>query len=181
MAPNDLTPLLASAVQAWQELGLEVGETALVAGEGALADVFCLAALWHGACPVITLGAAAGRIEGVMGWNVPADDPEPALEELAQLLAGAPAVAAVDLTGRAVIADMFFEVLPQYSRLLLAGDAGEPLTIDYYVNIHRKGIRVLARRVDPEAVDALMLQRALDLLSSAERAAAWLKVAGSGS
>ncbi len=174
-------PLLACALHAWQELELEVGETALVAGDGPLADIFRLAALWHGASPVIKLGAGGGQVEGVRSCEVPDDDPESVLDELAVQLAEAPAVAAVDLTGRAVVADMFFEILPRYSRLLLAGDTGEPLTIDYYVNIHRKGIGVLARRADPNTADARMLQRASDLLASAERAAACRKAADSGS
>ncbi|MBD3868861.1 MAG: hypothetical protein IFK94_12105 [Acidobacteria bacterium] len=174
-----VAPYLASALHAWEELRLEVGETALVAGSGTLTNVFCLAALWCGACPVITLGPD-GHVDGVSGWDIPAEDPEPTLDRLTTELAAVPAVAAVDLTGRAAVADMFFEVLPQYARLLLAGDTGEPLTIDYYVNIHRKGIDLMAREIDVSSVDARMLQRASALLSSPDRAEACLRAANKG-
>ena len=171
-----VVPLLATALNGWQELGLEIGETALVSGEGPLARMFCLAALWHGACPVILLAAADPGIPGVGTWTVPSDDPEPTLEKLAGRLAGDPAVAAVDLSGRAFVADSLFEVLPVYTRLMLAGSAGEPLTIDYYNNIHRKGLTVLARRIDsdsyPDAGDDPMMARARALLACPERAEA---------
>lgn len=142
-------PMLAVAVRYWQELGLDLGETALVAGDGFLARMFCLAAVWHGACPVIRLDSSDPDIPGVENWKLPSDDPEASLDRLAGRLADAPAVAAVELTGQAVVADALFEILPVYARLLLAGSAGEPLTIDYYNNIHRKGINVLARTIDP--------------------------------
>ena len=170
---DTVVPPLAVAVEAWQELGLELGETAVVSGEGLMADLFCLAALWSGACPVIRLGSRNDSIPGTRCWTVPADDPEPALEQLASRLADAPAVAAVELTGTAVAADILFETIPVYSRLLLAGAAGEPLTIDYYNNIHRKGITVLARSIDPvpEVCDETdpMVRRARALVASPER------------
>ena len=168
-----VVPPLAAAVGAWQELGLELGETAVVSGEGLLADLFCLAALWSGACPVIRLGSRNDSIPGTRCWTVPSDDPEPALEQLASQLADAPAVAAVELTGTAVAADILFETIPVYSRLLLGGSGGEPLTIDYYNNIHRKGITVLARNIDPAPgvsdESDTMVRRARTLVASPER------------
>lgn len=177
--PAAVEPYLAAAVGAWQELGLDLGETALVSGDGIQARMLCLAALWHGACPVVRLDSKDPDIAGVDHCRLPEDDPDPALEALAKRLAAAPAVAAVDLTGRAVVVDALFEVLPGYARLMLAGSGGEPLTIDYYNNIHRKGITVLARRIDSgSGLDGSMPERVRALLACPERARAAVAAAG---
>jgi len=58
----------------------------------------------------------------------------------------------VDLSGRADVIDVLLEVIPRWGRLLLAGPAGTPVTIDYYRNVHRKGIVFATTVLEPSRV-----------------------------
>jgi threonine dehydrogenase-like Zn-dependent dehydrogenase len=140
------TALLAVALEAWDELGLELGEAALIAGDGPTARIFATAAGYRGACPVVQVGADGKGLPG------------------AEELAGMAGVAAVDLSGRADTVDALLEALPEGARLMLAGDDSEPQTIDYYGNIHRKGVHLLCRRLQAGSPSGFWLERASLLL-----------------
>ena len=61
-------------------------------------------------------------------------------------------VAAIDLSGKAEITDVLFEGLPRLSRLMLAAYQGAPLNIDFYNNVHRKGVLLRNALCDPLAL-----------------------------
>jgi threonine dehydrogenase-like Zn-dependent dehydrogenase len=146
MNRSDESVSLARALWAWEELGLELGETALISGEGPMARMVALAASCRGACPVVLVGSAAQGLPG------------------AEELAGRAGVAAVDLTGRSETVDALLEALPHGARLMLAGHESEPQTIDYYNNIHRKGVHLLCRRLQTRSPSEFWMERAVLLL-----------------
>ena len=169
-----LAPLLASALDTWHELHLELGEAALLTGDCELARLLALTALWHGACPVIGIGGFSSEIDGTQVFPIDSDEPESDMLSLSMRLSESPATKCIDLTGEAATIDILLEVLPQYFRMILGGNETELLTIDYYVNIHRKGGHVLARNFDPAATinatgkpgEVSALERAFRLLAS---------------
>ena len=58
----------------------------------------------------------------------------------------------MELSGRAEVLDILLEMMPRWSRLLLAGPAGQPVTIDFYKNVHRKGAVIAAMDVEAGSI-----------------------------
>lgn len=163
-----LAPLLAMAFDVWDELSLELGETAVCTGGGPLAGLVTLAAVYRGACPVIRLACPEETVAGVKSMTISREDTESSVDELRDVFLTRPGTAVVELTGRADMVDVLLESIPRYSRLMLAGGESEPLTVDYYNNMHRSGITVLARRL--QAADALLAPQGSRLASQLARA-----------
>jgi hypothetical protein len=158
-----MIPMLAEAMRAWELMQLEVGAAAVVTPGSRWSPLLELLATWYGARPV-SLGTAMGDSEAVSA--------------LAATLARFPVVCVAELTGRADVVDMILESVPASSRVLFAGPRIDRFTIDYYVNVHRKGLHlastVLAasRAFSPALRDPSILERAGRLLLSPTRAAA---------
>jgi CheY-like chemotaxis protein len=131
----------------WDRLGLSLGETVVITAGHRWSRVAALVATWYGAVPVILHSNDALPLPpGVTRLTV--DDPADRARVLATQLRDAPAVVAADFSGRADAVDLLLEALPPISRLMLAGSAGELLTIDYYVNVHRKGLHLVSTVFD---------------------------------
>jgi NADPH:quinone reductase-like Zn-dependent oxidoreductase len=144
-------PALAAALSIWESLHLALGEAAVFTSGGALSTLAGQVALWRGGCPVVELGpAGAGATPDIMriDWT----DPEKAARQLIEATDNRPGFAAVEFSGRAEILDVLLEMMPRWSRLLLAGPAGEPVTIDFYRNVHRKGAVIAALDVDAGSI-----------------------------
>lgn len=172
-----LAPPLALALWTWDRLGLELGELAIVAGDDAFASLVAQAALWRGGCPVIRLSATGVSSAAAAGVDVLSiADPEATARDLRERIAGKPGFAAVELTGRASVTDVLFEVMPRWGRMMLAGGARDPLTIDFYNNVHRKGMLLVAGLAEParvfdESWGAAYVRTAFRLLENPEHAA----------
>jgi threonine dehydrogenase-like Zn-dependent dehydrogenase len=147
-----LVPPLAAALAVWETLRLEIGDAAVWTGSGPLSALVGQTALWRGACPGIELGSeSSGVLDARQVEHIELSDTE-AAARLAELVAARPGFAAVDLSGRADVIDVLLEVIPRWGRLLLAGPPGTPVTIDYYRNVHRKGIVLATTILEPSRV-----------------------------
>jgi hypothetical protein len=148
-----LVPPVAASLALWETLRLELGDAAVWTSGAPLSALVGQAALWRGACPGIELGAeSSGALDPRQIEHVELRDSEAASARLTQLVAVRPGFAAVDLSGRADVIDVLLEVIPRWGRLLLAGPAGTPVTIDYYRNVHRKGIVLATTTLEPSRV-----------------------------
>jgi hypothetical protein len=136
---DDIVSGVAASIAVWRRLQLELGDAAVVTGGHSLSHLIALTARWMGAVPVVMLRAP----------NLPVipdirvidnDDSASALKELQAVLENRPGVAVAELSGRADCVDIVLEGIPAGTRLLFAGEARECLTIDFYVNVHRKGL-----------------------------------------
>lgn len=143
----------AALLAAWRTLNLELGDAAVWTGDSNLSRLAGHLALSGGACPGIQLagclstGPRRGDFE-VVDW----DDPEQAMSALARIVSGRPGFAALELTGRAEVIDILLEIIPRWGRLFLAGPAGQPVTLDFYKNIHRKGVVLSSETLDVSRV-----------------------------
>jgi hypothetical protein len=170
-----LVPSVAAALWVWEQLRLEMGEIAVVTDGHHYSRLLALVATWYGAVPVLLVTSNPDGVPaGVTA--VPADGSAAGSAGLAARLKQRPAVAAVELRGRADTVDLLLEALPPSSRLMLAGSQRELLTIDYYVNVHRKGLRLVSGVLPDPAVPGsgapidAQLPRARRLLERTSRA-----------
>lgn len=173
-----MIPLVVEALRAWDSLRLEIGAAALVTQERPWASLFELVASWYGAFPV-RVGHADGDRAATSDFD--------AVAALGRTLADYPLVCAVELTGRSGVVDTVLEAIPPSSRLLFAGPRHDRFTIDYYVNVHRKGLHLgstilsPSRLFTPEGRDHGLVDRATRLLTSHARAQACRAAIGAGS
>lgn len=141
-------PPVAWALWAWDQLALELGEAAVYTDGHPLANLIGQVAAWMGACPIIRLGTEIGPCAIPQVELLHGEDPQ-ALNNLKRRTAGKPGFAAIDLSGHPEIIDILFEALPQWGRLMLASHRTQPLTVDLYGNIHRKGASIVSTIFDP--------------------------------
>jgi len=144
-------PALAWSLWAWDQLDLELGEFAIYCPGSPFDHLVGAAALLYGALPVIQIGTA--DYEPAAGVQViSSSDTGVLIGEVRERTKSSVGVAAIDLSGKAEITDVLFEGLPRASRLMLAAYQGAPLNIDFYNNVHRKGVLLRNALCDPLAL-----------------------------
>lgn len=165
----ELTLPLAVTLNSLNDLGIELGTTLICTGGHAFSQLAALAAGWRGAIPVVAL-----TDKGDTSWPPGVEildtaDPERALETLKQRLEKQPDVAVLELSGRAEIVDICFEAIPYWARMMLAADSSEPVTIDFYNNLHRKGVVLSTGSLDLQSLYGLSRTDLDRLLTGADR------------
>jgi hypothetical protein len=168
---TSLVPGVAASLRMWDRLGLSLGEAVVITDGHRWSRLAALVATWYGAVPVIIQSTDSRPLPPAV-TRLEVADPADRAKVLASLVNGLPAVVAAELSGRADAVDMLLEALPAMSRLMLAGNAAEALTIDYYVNVHRKGLHLMSCVLDDGASLDEYLERAERLLARPERAVA---------
>lgn len=169
-----LAPAVARTLRIWDALDLELGDFVVVTGDDVRGRLAAVVAAAYGAQPVVLIGRteAVGALNGVERLAV--GDPSSATLALAARMRERPAAAAVELTGSADFTHLLLEALPMFGRAMFAGTEPERLTIDFYTNVHRKGLRLHSAVFDPLAPagsadpDADLLARAARLLASSQ-------------
>lgn len=147
-----LAPPLGLALWMWDRLRLELGELAVYTEGDVFSPLVGQVGLWRGGCPVIRLSGDADHASQPGIEVLTTSDPEGAARELRDRIKEKPGFAAIDLSGRPEIIDLFLEVMPRWGRMMLAGGTREPLTVDFYNNVHRKGVLLLTSVFDPTRV-----------------------------
>jgi threonine dehydrogenase-like Zn-dependent dehydrogenase len=171
-----LAPPLGLALWMWDQLRLELGELAVYTDGNVFSPLVGQVALWRGGCPVVGLSVGVDYASRPGIDALSTSDPETAARELRNRMNAKPGFAVIDLSGRPEIIDLFFEVMPRWGRMMLAGETGEPLTVDFYNNVHRKGMLLLTGLFDPTRVfqedwGASYLRSAFRILQNTEMAA----------
>lgn len=176
-----LAPPLALALWMWDRLRLELGELAVYTDGDFFSPLVGQVGLWRGGCPVVRLSGDAdhGPLAGID--VLPTSDLEGVTRELRDRIKEKPGFAAIDLSGRPEVIDLFLEVLPRWGRMMLAGGTRDPLTVDFYNNVHRKGVLLLTSVFDPTRVfqeewGETYLTSAFRILQNREMAAACARV-----
>jgi threonine dehydrogenase-like Zn-dependent dehydrogenase len=148
-----LIPLLAVALAVVELLEVEIGDCCVVAGDSDVAKITALAASWAGALPVILVSRSGAPVLPEIR-SIQVGDMEATITSLTAELRDHPGVVAVDLSGVAEMADMLLQSMPMFSRVVLGGEARQPLTIDFYTNVHRKGLILHSTTLDEAAAIA---------------------------
>lgn len=138
-----LLPALIFALRVWEKLGLELGEAAIYTTGNSLSRLVGQVALWRGASPVIQLGKEEeNNSKSHLVEFLAIDDAEDSIRLLSNRIKNKPGIAIVELSGNPEIIDIILEIIPKWGRIICAAHSGSPLTIDFYNNIHRKGVIV---------------------------------------
>jgi hypothetical protein len=171
---DTLTAQVSSMLWVWDSVRLEIGEVAVVTDGHPWSRLAALAATWYGALPVLFVSSSPGKVPaGVTAIRSTGSEQE--ARDLAAMVKGAPGAAAAELSGTAAMVDLLLEALPPGARIVLAGGARERLTIDYYLNVHIKGRRLVSGILDAAGVEARdpgRVERARRLLDRSGVAAA---------
>lgn len=165
-------PALALSLWAWEQLQLELGEAAVYTADSPFQHFLGEAALLRGALQVIQLGHASGYTPPKQVQVLTIDESGSLIAQLKGRLADSVGGAAIDVSGKAEVTDVIFETLPRWGRLMLAAHRTSPINIDFYNNVHRKGIDLRACSFDPLQVfetalrvdDDVFVRRAMALL-----------------
>jgi hypothetical protein len=177
-------PPLALALWIWDRLHLELGEAAIYTDGDFFSDLSDLVgqvALWRGGCPVIKVCGDAEEILPAGGRSLTTTDPDGTLQRLLHWIKDKPGVGAVDLSGRPEMIDLLLEVMPRWGRLMIAGRTCQRLTVDFYNNVHRKGVILSSMVFDPTFVfqgrwGVAHLAAAFRILQNKEMAAVCLRL-----
>jgi threonine dehydrogenase-like Zn-dependent dehydrogenase len=176
-----LAPPLALALWMWDRLRLELGELAVFTGGDVFSPLVGQVALWRGGCPVVMLSGDAHPVSQSGIDVIGTADSAGVARELRDRIQNKPGFAAIDLSGRPEIIDLFLEVMPRWGRMMLVGSTRDPLTVDFYNNIHRKGVVLLTGVFDPTRIfqeewGATYLSSAFQILQNTEMAAICARV-----
>lgn len=172
-------PAVSAALWVWDTMSLQIGEIAVVTDGHRLSRLVALAATWYGAEPALLVtGNPASTPPGVTAVSDVTGSDE--TRAMAARLARRPGVVAVELSGRAEAVDLLLESIPMWTRVMFAGPRREAFTIDYYVNVHRKGLTLVSGVIEGDGNHAAVaeghprLERARRLLSRPGRLQACL-------
>jgi NADPH:quinone reductase-like Zn-dependent oxidoreductase len=169
-----LVPHLMLAMRLWDGLELEIGESALVTGSSTFSRVLCHVAFLQGAWPILLNDKPLDLNKEVQEIVLNRDDPESTEAALNKALTNRPSFVAIEASGQAMLVDLLLEVLPNWGRLMFCHSATEPLTLDYYRNIHLKGAAILTTLLDSkwifetnkDIMSRELMERAVRLASS---------------
>ena len=163
-----LLPPLIFALRIWERLGLELGEAAIYTAGSSLSRLVGQVAAWRGAIPVIQLGKEKENDSSLKALEFFAiDDTEDSIRLLSDRIKDKPGTAIVELSGLPECMDIILEIIPKWGRIMCAAHSGSPLTIDFYNNIHRKGVTVQSYAYGQHS---LLLDNTVDLHEQIDQA-----------
>lgn len=148
-----LGPPLAVALSVWDQLHLELGEAAVYTDGNPLSNLVGQVAIWRGGCPVVKLQMDSdGQVQDGVERIDLMMDPDEIVNRIKGRIVGKAGVGAVDLSGRPETIEMLLDVMPRWGRLMIAGRTQQLLTVDFYNDVHRKGLLFSCRSLDPSNV-----------------------------
>jgi threonine dehydrogenase-like Zn-dependent dehydrogenase len=127
---------------------LEIGVPVVVAGWDLFTFMFAQVAYMSGALPLILVGTDVASAEFVPNQQVDTvvDVTNPVRVEavLVGLLSSVQTnCVVIETTGDPAILDLLLETLPAWSHLVLRSHASRMGTVDFYRNVHRKGLTIV--------------------------------------
>lgn len=165
--------LVKRALWIWDKLDLEIGDLAVVTSSDVKGRVLATVAAATGASPVLLVGDSWTNASVPNVNCVSVEQFGRLSSSIRKQFRGKPSVAAAECTGRAEVIELLLATLPIFSRVIVAGTSFGPLNIDFYLNLHKKGLILHAIEFDSIFSDSLSSQdeiayelRASRLLSS---------------
>jgi len=148
-----LIPVLAAALAAWSGLELELGEAAVVISDDAnVSRWLAVAAQWLGGMPIVASTSQQGDLGDDLPEPVCSESPDGLVESIRRGTMTRSGWTGIECTGRAEMLEVMLDSVPRWGRIALAGQSPNPATIDFYNNVHRKGVRLSAASLSTAAV-----------------------------
>ena len=148
-----LAPRLALALWAWDVARLELGECAVYTSGGPQGNFVAQVAVWRSGRDVLCLDFGDGSINAPgFAQVIGAAESGFAIDAVRRASATAAGFAALVLTKRSEALDLLLEAMPVWGRLMIGALQTEPATVDFYNNVHRKGVRIAAVPATPAAI-----------------------------
>jgi len=164
---------------------LEIGESAIVMGQGVLGMMAVEFLRAAGACPIIAVDPIKEKREQAieLGADYALDPFEADFAETVKKLTNGGANVAIEVTGKGQGLDMVLDCMARFGRVALLGcTRNSDFSIDYYRKVHGPGITLVGAHTnarpdfesspgwwtswdDTEALIKLMLTKRIDLLS----------------
>lgn len=176
-------PALALALAISDAAALELGEVAVFTSGAAHESVVATVAQWRTCRDVIRLRLHDGLSVCAPGVReVDGTDPQRAIELIRTEANSAAGYAAIVLSPQPEALDVLLEAMPIWGRLVFGATSSSRATIDFYNNVHRKGVRMVSvpsttrfifeARARPEV--AALVERAMRILTCDDLAAVCL-------
>ncbi|MBQ2748180.1 MAG: zinc-binding alcohol dehydrogenase [Clostridia bacterium] len=134
---------------------LEMGESAIVMGQGVLGMIAVELLRVAGAAPIIAVDPVAEKRELALkrGADYALDPFAPDFVETVKSLTGGGAKVAIEVTGSGSGLDMVLDCMARYGRIALLGCTRDPnFTIDYYRKVHCPGITLIGAHTNARPV-----------------------------
>lgn len=141
-----LSLIAAFPLAAIRKTKLEIGESALVMGLGALGQFAVMEARAAGAVPVIAADPVAGRREAALrlGADAALDPAEDGFPDRVKALTGGGVSVAVEATGLGRGMVQALDCMRRFGRIALLGcTRSSDFTVDYYTKVHMPGISIV--------------------------------------
>ncbi len=125
---------------------LEIGESAIVMGQGVLGQVAVQLLRIAGAVPVIAVDPDPAKREKALtlGADIALDPFAPDFEETVRRVTGGGVKVAIEVTGNGKALDQVLDCMARFGRVALLGcTRSSEFTIDYYRKVHGPGITLI--------------------------------------
>lgn len=146
-----LAPLLAAALQMADDSNLELGTTIVVCGDCTVSRLMGEIAKWWTPERInIRANEDNDSVEPFSHVLHIAD--EHVQDSLTSMLSGAQSVSFVDFSGNPDAWNVMLESAPYWSRFVANARCQQPMTIDFYNDVHRKGATIVGRQMTCEKI-----------------------------
>lgn len=124
----------------------EIGESAIIMGQGLLGQIAVTLAKAAGLCPVVAVDPVKARRDKAiaLGADFALDPSDPDFAEKAKALTNGGANVAIEVTGLGKGLDQVLDCMKKFGRVALLGcTRNSNFTIDYYRKVHATGITLV--------------------------------------
>ena len=145
-----LVPRLAMALAATDAVALELGDVPICTSGGEDLHLIATVCQWRSGRDVLVLDLSDGHFAATAGCRrIDSSDPQRAIEDISRASATAPGAAAIVLSRKSDAVDILLEAMPMWGRMIISSAGTEPATIDFYNNVHRKGMSLVTGPASP--------------------------------
>lgn len=145
-----LVPRLSVALAICEAVALELGDVPVCTSGGDNLHLIATLCQWRTGREVLVLDLLDGHAVAAAGCRrIDGSDPQGAIEDISRASATAPGVAAIVLSRKSEAVDILLEAMPMWGRMIIASDGTKPATIDFYNNVHRKGMSLVTGPASP--------------------------------
>ncbi|MBU0477241.1 zinc-binding alcohol dehydrogenase [bacterium] len=135
------------ALQGVRKARIELGETVLVIGQGIIGNIALQVARISGAIPTIACDLSEKRLEISLSCGANYCFSKNMVEEVKNITNGKMADIVIEATGKPSVIPLAFKLTAEMGKVILLGSPRGETTINFYPEIHVKGISIIGAHV----------------------------------